>query len=160
MSPPVGADLLREVLAGGLVLEGTDDIFPSAIQVATSAYALDHDAEVLPEPFAFRPERWIMGSSPQVTAESVMAAESTFCLFSIGNRGCVGKNLAYLGMMITMARLLCRMDIRAVEGDVLGEGRFDLGWGRRNKGHYQLKDYFASHKEGPLVQFRMRSMGS
>ncbi|KAL8742622.1 MAG: hypothetical protein Q9184_008223 [Pyrenodesmia sp. 2 TL-2023] len=118
MNPPVAADLNREALAGGVtvdnhhVREGTN--------IGVSIYSLQHNEDIFPDPFFFRPERWIPDESTGVTAESVAVCESAFAPFSIGPRGCPGKNLAYMEMSITMAKVLYLSDVQAVEGDDLG----------------------------------------
>ncbi len=62
------------------------------------------------------------------------AQRTKFAPFS-ASRACVGKNLAYLELMVTMGTLLYRIDVSISEdggGEVLG-----LMWGRRNKGQFQ-----------------------
>lgn len=153
MSPPGSSDMVREVLPGGLHLHS--DFIPQGTQVGTGIYSLHHSQDLYPDPFNFRPERWIV--SDAVSADSVALAESGFFPFLTGSRGCPGKNLALMQLSVIMARLLFRLDIRAVEGDTLGEGHPELGWGRRNKGQFQTKDAFVPVRNGPLVQFRLRN---
>lgn len=156
MNPPGGTELNREVLPGGLTVD--DQVFDQGTNIGTALYCLHHDARIFPDPFSFRPERWIVDEKAGVGAESVASAESAFAPFSIGSRGCIGKNLAYMEMTVTMARLLWRLEVRKLEGDRLGEGGPEMMWGRRDEGHFQVKDAFVSLRDGPMVQFKEREM--
>ncbi|KAL8997141.1 MAG: hypothetical protein Q9169_003524 [Polycauliona sp. 2 TL-2023] len=135
VNPPVGGDLNREVLAGGTTVEG----------------------QYLPEGTIVGPERWLAEEQDDAsTPAKVAARESNFAPFSMGPRGCPGKNLAYLEMSITMAKVLYLYDVKAVEGNNLGGGDSHQVWGRRNREHYQTWDSFISIRHGPSVQFRKR----
>jgi cytochrome P450 len=152
LSPPVGGILPREVLPGGLEIDGL--FIPEGIIVGTPHYALHHNPTYYPDPFSFRPERWLVGGSPDNTQEAVELAQSAFCPFSTGPRGCIGKGLAYVELMTTLARVVYLYDLRLAEGISVGEGNPMLEWGRHRKGEYQLMDSFTSMKDGPYVQFR------
>jgi len=152
LSPPVGGILPREVLPGGLEIDGL--FIPEGIIVGTPHYALHHNPAYYPDPFSFRPERWLVGGSPDNTQEAVELAQSAFCPFSTGPRGCIGKGLAYVELMTTLARVVYLYDLRLAEGISVGEGNPMLEWGRHRKGEYQLMDSFTSMKDGPYVQFR------
>lgn len=154
LSPPVGGILPREVLPGGIDIDGHH--IPAGIVVGTPHYAIHHNAKYFPQPFEYRPERWII-NSPNVTEQDVDLARSAFCPFSIGPRGCIGKGMAYMELRTTLAMTLFMYDMRLAPGSRLGEGRPDWEWGRQRVGEFQLKDTFTSQNfGGPLVQFRMR----
>ena len=135
MNPPVAGDMNREVMQGGLTVDG--HVFKEGTNIGVSLYSLHRNESIIQDPSVFRPERWILDEKNGVTAESIAAVESAFYPFSYGSRACPGKNLAYLEMTITMAKILYLGDVRAVEGSELGAGRTDMTWGRRNKMHYQ-----------------------
>ncbi len=158
MSPPVPSDLNREVLPGGIEIEGK--FVPEGINVGTNTYSLHYNELAFPDPFLFRPERWIV--SERNSAADVAAAQQSFVPFSAGPRACVGKNLAYLELMVTVGRLLYRTDVRISEdgGREVGQGGPGLMWGRRNEGQFQLKDMFVTKEEGPVVQFKRRWVDS
>ena len=59
MSPATPGALWREVLEGGLFLDGHH--IPAGYEVATSIYAIHHNEAYFPDSYAFRPERWIPG---------------------------------------------------------------------------------------------------
>ena len=153
LNAPVSAELPRQVLPGGLRVEGRAPL-PAGTTVGTALHALHHRADVFPEPFAFRPERWLAGAAPDVTAASVARAEAAFHPFSLGARRCPARGLAYVEMSVALAKLLLRADVRLSEGDETGAGRAALGWGRREAGHYQEKEGFVMERDGPVVQFR------
>jgi len=163
LSPPVGGLLPREVLPGGILIDGHQ--FPAGTVVGVPHYALHHKEEYFPDPWAFRPGRWIVASEGgeeggEGTPQSVALAREAFCPFSVGPRGCVGKGMAYLELSVALARVVWLFDFRLTtggSGDVgLGEGRPDAEWGRHRRGEYQLFDAFVSMKDGPLVEFRAR----
>lgn len=156
MNPPGGAELSREVLPGGLTVDG--EFFDQGTNIGTALYCLHHDEQIFPNPFAFQPERWIADDKAGISAESVARAEAAFAPFSIGSRGCIGKNLAYMEMTVTMARLLYRLEVKKLEGDRLGEGGPEMMWGRNHAGHYQVKDAFIALRDGPMVQFKEREV--
>ena len=85
-------------------------------------------------------------------------AQSAFCPFSIGPRGCIGKVLAYVELTTSLARTVFLYDMKLADGIHVGEGNPALKWGRKRKQEYQLRDSFTSLKDGPLVQFRERQV--
>ena len=89
LSPSVGGVLPRLVLPGGVEIDGQQ--LPEGTVVGVPHYAIHHNSEYYPQPFEYKPERWIADSEPNVTAGSVSFGQSAFCPFSIGPRGCIGK---------------------------------------------------------------------
>lgn len=160
LSPSVGGLLPREVLAGGMVIAG--EHIPAGTVVGTPHYTIHHNAEYYPSPFAYEPERWLAGATRrttgQVTAEEeVHRAQSAFCPFSVGPRGCIGKGLAYVEMSVTIARTLYLYDMRRAVGvKDPGEGSPDAEYGRHRVEEFQLSDTFTSVKDGAMVEFRKR----
>ena len=156
LSPPVGALLPREILAGGLTVD--DHHFPEGIDIGVPHYALHHNELHYPDPFVFKPERWIVSTDSNCSTSSeaaVAAAQSAFCAFSLGQFGCVGKTLAYAEMSVILARIFWQYDIR-LRGNI-GEGRTNLGKGRERTNEFQTWDGFTSTHEGPMVEFKCRS---
>lgn len=153
MTPPVGAEPARQVREGGTWVEG--HFFPEGTKLSTGFYCLSYNEDVYPEPFKFRPERWIVGEG--ASPESLALAESGFCAFSTGSRGCIGKNLAWVEMMIVMAKLIWHFEVQQDEKNHLGAGDPAGMYGRREVEQYQVKDAFVAMRDGPMVQFRKRS---
>ncbi|KAM3422487.1 hypothetical protein BST61_g2834 [Cercospora zeina] len=170
LAPSVGGLLPREVLAGGIVID--DERIPAGTVIGVPHYAIQHNEKFFPAAFDFVPERWIAGSvwptsssSPgqgvEVTSEAVSLAQSAFCPFSVGPRGCIGKGMAYNELMLTLARMMFMYDMRLAPGSTLGEGTPETKeYGRHRRAEFQLQDTFTSMKEGPLVQFRPRELSS
>lgn len=158
LTPPIAGVLPREVLQGGMDIDGVH--FPAGVDVGTSAYALHRSGKYFPDPLSFRPERWIPAGGI-VSEESVALAQSAFCPFSRGPRGCSGKGMAYSEMMMILARTLRLFDVRlgdetaalAVGG---GKGRVDTPAARMVE--FATKDKFVAGHDGPFVAFRARSM--
>jgi cytochrome P450 len=153
MSPPIGGFLPRDVLSGGATIDGHH--VPAGAVVGCSAYSIHHNAAYFPSPFSYQPERWL-SSEGTATKESIELAQSAFCPFSLGPRGCIGRNMAYMELLTTVARTVWLFDMKLAGR--LGEGLPDgTEWGRDRKGEYQLEDVFVSRKEGPLVEFVKRT---
>ena len=144
----------REVLPGGLDIDGHH--FPAGTVIGTPHYAIHHNDAYYPDPFTFNPSRWIESADDATIVASVQRAQSAFCPFSIGPRGCVGKTMAYAEMKILLARVTWLYDMRLKQGSTLGEGHPKLGWGRARKDEFQLYDWFAARVSGPLIEFRRR----
>lgn len=153
MTPPVLAEPARHVREGGTIVEG--HFFPEGTQLSTGLYCLSYNEEVYPEPFKFQPERWILGEG--ATVESLALAESGFCAFITGSRGCIGKNLAWLEMMLVMAKLVWNFELRQDVNDQTGAGQVDGPIGRREVEQFQLKDAYVGIRDGPMVQFKKRA---
>ena len=154
LSPSVGAILPREVLRGGMVVDGT--YFPSGTDVGVSAYSLHHDESIFPCAFTYRPERWL--EEEGFTQDDVTRAHTGFCPFSIGRTSCIGRNLAYAEMSLTVARMIWLFDMQLAPGATEGEGGPGLGSWRTRRNEFQLYDHFTSTHRGPIVQFKARGL--
>lgn len=156
MTPPVAAEPSREVLPGGTTVG--DHYFPAGLHLSTGLYCLSYNSNVYPEPFKFRPERWIVDETGKEgsSAESVRLAEDGFCAFSYGTRGCVGKNLAWLEMRLVIAKTLWMYDIQADPKSRIGGGDRHGKPGRQTEDQYQIYDIFVSGRKGPMLQMRRR----
>ncbi|TID26360.1 cytochrome P450 [Venturia nashicola] len=153
LSPPVGGGLPRQVLQGGLTIDS--HVIPAGIDVYVPHYTIHHNSDYFPAPFSYNPSRWLPESARQAEID---LAHSAFCPFSVGPRGCIGKGMAYIEMMETLARVMWLFDMRLAPGrEDVGAGAAGHEEGRRRAGEYQLKDTFTSMKDGPIVQFRARA---
>lgn len=155
LCPANPGELPRQVMVGGQVVDGIS--FPQNTLLGVSAYAIHHNPEHFPDPFKFRPERWIVDAENGVDSESVSRARAAFFSFSIGGSACIGKPLAYQEISTTLARVLYRFDIRRKPGDGLGAGNPALEAGRRNPNEFQLDDVHAVITAGPMIEFKRRS---
>jgi cytochrome P450 len=165
LAPPASAPLYREAGVGGTKVAGC--FIPQGLRVATGTYAIHHNPVYFPKPFSYVPERWTEPPSPYLTDGNpndipLVAPEAkvAFNPFSLGERSCVGQNLANLEMMLALARVLCVVDFRVPEDETLrkvGEGGVGKGVGReRRDEEYQLWDIWGSDKVGPFLEFRRR----
>ncbi|MCJ1387185.1 hypothetical protein MMC18_000025 [Xylographa bjoerkii] len=151
LTPPVAGLMSREVLPGGLDIDGHH--FPAGVDIGTCHYALQHSETYYRNAFGYDPLRWII--SDRNTAEDVALAQSAFCAFSIGPRGCAGKAMAYMEMTIILARMVWLFDVRLAKGDPLGQTSMSAAAAQQQR-DYQTMDKFVSKVFGPVVEFRGR----
>jgi cytochrome P450 len=156
LAPPVPSQMYREVLADGITVDGQQ--IPVGTVVGVSPYVIHHNPEYYPEPFVFRPERWIVDEKAGVSEENVATARSAWCPFSLGTRGCIGKRLAYIELICSLGTLLYAYDLRLpVREQQIGRGNpANKTWGRARESEYQLVDKFLADRDGPMVEFKAR----
>lgn len=131
MSPGVPGYLTREAPEGGTI----DGYYmPPAAQVGIPTWTIHRDPDVYPEPQIFKPERWLVESD-----EEMQRLRSCWYPFSTGTRGCIGKNMAYHSIYLTVARLAFQFEIESREPLPL---------------EFHVKDHFAAgEKNGPFLKF-------
>jgi cytochrome P450 len=138
MSPPTGSALWREVMTGGTSIDG--HFIPAGCDVGVGIYAIHHNKALFPEPFEFRPERFLSRGN---TGIEPLNARRGFIPFSIGTRGCIGKGLAMAEIMLTMACIMRVSDFRCTDN----EGSEVM------EGEYKLWDHITGAKKGPWLHF-------
>ena len=145
----------REIEDPGTPIDG--EYLPPGTDVGTSMYAIHHNEDYYPDPYVFKPERWLHVVNTEDEVERVYGA---FNPFSLGPRGCVGRGLAYMELSDTLAKLLWHLDLRKPEGPLgkVGEGRSWFRNGRHHVKEFQLVDHLTSIKDGPFVEFRRREL--
>jgi cytochrome P450 len=154
LSPAVLSQLPREVMKGGIMVD--DHFVPEGMVVGVPAYVVHHNKTTFPEPWSFRPERWL--AAGDVSKEQVKRAQEAMCAFSLGPRGCVGKKLAYMEIRIAVASLLWFYDLmEAQDASRNGGGDPTLEEGRQRRDEFQLFDCFGADREGPVLCFRRRN---
>jgi cytochrome P450 len=153
MAPPAPGGFPREVCKGGATIDG--HVIPAEANVFVPTWTIHHNPEYFPKPFTYRPERWIVNDGEEgkdlgVSKAEVQKAQKAFCAFSLGPRGCLGKNMAYIEMMLAIARVLFMFDIKSA--GTLGEGTPGPNeWDRKDV--YQMRESFTARKDGPLIKF-------
>lgn len=81
-----------------------------------------------------------------------------FCPFSVGDRGCAGKPMAYLEASLVLAKTLWYFDFKPAPGKLgrIGGGSSEMGAGRNRVDEYQLYDVIAGQHDGPYLVFTPR----
>lgn len=143
VNPPVGSSMQRQVTKGGVSING--EYFGEGTLVGGSIFAIQHNERYYRDPFSFRPERWIAEQGTEAEKDEIALAKSAFCPFSLGNRGCIGRQMAYNELSMALGRVFYQYDIRLKEGDHTGEGYKD---------EYDLFDAFVAFRDGPMIEFR------
>ncbi|TRX96862.1 hypothetical protein FHL15_002168 [Xylaria flabelliformis] len=120
ISPPATGLMWRELASvekeddkESLVIDG--HVIPHGTQVSVSIYSLHHNAEYFPDPFIFRPERWLEDSEDNEATRKAMS--DAFAPFLVGSRSCAGKPMAYLEVSLTLAKTLWYFDFEPSVGD-------------------------------------------
>lgn len=155
LAPPAPGTLWRELLRddtkenGPLVIDG--HVVRPGTQVGVCIYALHHNEDYFPEPFAFKPERWLVDNA-------TTRLHQAFVPFSIGPRSCAGKTLAYLKVGLTTAKTLWYLDFDrpASRLDDIGGGKLGRPGGRGRPEEFQVYDIFTSDFDGPALAFYPR----
>ena len=154
LSPPVGGLLPREVLPGGIDIDGHH--FPKGVDVGTPHYALHHHEKYYADAFTFRPSWWIVDSETGVTESDVRRSQSAFCPFSIGPRSCPRKGLAYIELMIVLARMILLFEFRLLKRSSLGERMIENE--KQCVPEFETLDGFVATNDGPMVEFRLKTL--
>ncbi|RKP09113.1 cytochrome P450 [Thamnocephalis sphaerospora] len=108
--PVGGGDIHRVVPKGGAELCGK--YLPENTIVMAPQYALNHWDKIWDEPNAFRPERWLTTDSARLDE-----MKRAFFPFSTGTRACVGRELAWMELRVTLASLIRRFEVEVVRGN-------------------------------------------
>lgn len=92
--------LPRVVPAGGWnfhsSISGKSYHLPSGTLVSCQIHTLHHNANVFPDPFAFKPERWLETKEHSPSPEM----QRDFIPFSLGARQCIARNLAMTELVL------------------------------------------------------------
>lgn len=152
LSPPSLTPLWRERDGSStepLVVDG--HVVPNGTEVSVHLYSILHNSHYFPEPFAFRPERWLEKDD----GAKVRRAQVSF---GIGDRSCAGKSMAYMETSIAIARTLWYFDFSIAPGEVgkLGDGRHGCRDPWATSGQFQLQDILAADHDGPNLIFKLR----
>lgn len=164
LAPPSLAPLWRELEASAtepLVVDG--HVIPRGTEVGIHLYSVLHDPDNYPEPFAFRPERWLVpedGGAPDSpeSRDARARMRRAQVSFGLGDRGCAGKAMAYMETSVTLARALWYFDFEMAPGEAgkLGIGREGSNDPWAGPDQFQLDDILVADHDGPNVVFKPR----
>jgi cytochrome P450 len=179
LSPPAPGCFWRETTGPGAFIDGV--FVPPNYDVGVGIYALHHNPLYFSDPYAFRPERFLLvetseqrrctisPNSPSRSMPTSLASPhemsssnnaqgalpdigSSFAPFLLGPRTCPARRLAYLEMCHLIARIMWSLDFRVMGYYMQGES----GVSRGKESEFQLWDIFSADKRGPLLQFKKR----
>ncbi|KAI0893412.1 cytochrome P450 [Annulohypoxylon nitens] len=157
IAPPVPGTLWREASPElgnkPLVIDG--HVVPPGTQIGVNTYTIHHNEEYFPDAYSFKPERWLASETPEAQRKLMNEA---FCPFSVGDRGCAGKPMAYLEASLVLAKTLWYFDFKSAPGKLshVGGGSSEMGAGRNRVDEYQLYNVIAGQHDGPYLVFTPR----
>jgi len=157
LSPGVGGLLPREVLPGGITVDG--EFFPPGTDIGVARYAIQHEEAYFPDPFAFKPSRWLTPEEyPDggFNAQKVLLAKAASSPFSSGRSSCVGKTLAYQEMTIIIARMVWLFDMRLDPEGELTTPYKGVYVDKKRYIEFPTFDGFVATHNGPMIQFKLR----
>ena len=82
--------------------------YPVGCSLVANGYLIHHDPDIYPDPYAFRPERFV----------DEKPGTYTWIPFGGGRRRCLGSSFAMLEMKIVLRILLGACELRAAAGGV------------------------------------------
>jgi cytochrome P450 len=158
MSPPIGGTLWREQADRNsdepFVVDGC--VIPPGTHVGVNIYSIHHNEHYFPEPFVFKPERWLVDDNR--TDADVDGNFGAFTPFSVGSRSCIGKAMAYLEASLVIAKTLWYFDFEKCHGSLseVGAEKRRLRGGDGKLNEFQLHDVITSLHDGPYLTFKPR----
>ncbi|KAK4206796.1 cytochrome P450 [Rhypophila decipiens] len=135
-------------------------VIPPGTMVVVNTYCIMHNEEYFPDPFAFRPERWLAEDGED--EKTFQLRRRAFVPFGTGEAMCLGKGMAYLETSLVVAKTLWYFDFyRApgAAGDLGGGATVKTGKdpARGRVDEFQLYDGIVSDHDGPGLVFTRRS---
>ncbi|PVH93385.1 cytochrome P450 [Periconia macrospinosa] len=147
MSPAGLCELQRQVLPGGIMIDG--DYFPENTVVGTAAWCDAYNDEVYGDAAIYRPERWLSEDAERIKAN--------FHPFGIGPHNCAGTNFALQELLLMVAKTVHRFEFRLSPEWAKGAGmRHRRRVGDKHVPHFHLRDAYITVRDGPVLQFRKR----
>ncbi|KAF2488652.1 cytochrome P450 [Lophium mytilinum] len=134
MRPPLRGGLPRVTPKEGMQIDGEWIAGNTTVSVPT--YSLHHDADLFKDPWTYRPERWL--------EENAAELQSVFIPFSAGGRGCIGRNVSYLELLVVVSTLMRRYDFEFEAGP-----GFEL----------ETKDTVNAHPGPMMMKLKRRKFG-
>jgi cytochrome P450 len=104
--------------------------YPPGVLLLASAYLVQHDPAIYPEPYAFRPERFV-GNSP---------GTYTWIPFGGGRRRCLGASFALQEMKIVVRTVVDRYELSAVSDELERTARRSITFSPSRRATIVLRD--------------------
>jgi cytochrome P450 len=82
--------------------------YPPGVVLIVSAYLVHHDPDIYPEPYAFRPERFLESAGGKAPGTY------TWLPFGGGRRRCLGASFAMVEMKVVLSAVLGRYELQPV----------------------------------------------
>ncbi|KAF2261871.1 cytochrome P450 [Lojkania enalia] len=108
---PVAPGLPRLVPRGGDTVDGI--FVPEGTVVSTNAFSANLSSRNWEDPMTFKPDRWAKDRVSK-SWDILEAAQP----FSLGPRGCIGQNLAWVEMNFIICKLMWSFDFELVNADM------------------------------------------
>ncbi|KAG4436050.1 Zeaxanthin epoxidase, chloroplastic [Cadophora sp. M221] len=137
---PAPANQQRVVPVGGAMIDG--HFIPAGTTVAVAPFAAVRSPLNFVDGEKFAPERWL--GDKHYASDNLHASQP----FSLGPRGCIGKNLSFFEMRLILTHLLWNFDLALAEGKVSSHCK--KRWDETDMECYQTwmkPDLWASLKE-------------
>ncbi len=115
--------------------------YPRGVALLASAFLVHHDAEIYPEPYAFRPERFV-GAAP---------GTYTWIPFGGGRRRCLGASFALQEMKIVLRTVLGRCELGPGGTRPEGTGRRSITFSPDRGASVVLRDRRPAAAPAPLA---------
>jgi len=132
--PPVPGAIPRDTTCP-TVIAGVQ--FPQGVEVTVPTWAICRDSRYFTNPDEWIPERWI-----DVAYEKDQTiGRAAWKPFSLGPRGCIGRNLAYMEARLGVAHWVRKLDFAFVEPN----------------GSYEVADFTVAERSELLVNITPRS---
>lgn len=87
-------------------------IIPAGTSVGMDSYHMHTNADVFPDPFVFRPERWL--GNPK-GPDGRQPLTNYLTSFGAGSRICVAMHLAYMEVFVALGVIFRRHDLELFE---------------------------------------------
>ena len=133
---------LTRVVPSSATLQVGGHTLPPGTVVGCAAYTLHHNPEVFPEPFEFRPERWLERGQDEGLGRPSM--EKSMMPFGMGGRACIGKNVSLKQLYETVLAVVSADPGKdLLEGARMQQNRIDIieWFNGEIKGHHLDVDW-------------------
>ncbi|CDM31323.1 hypothetical protein DTO013E5_30 [Penicillium roqueforti] len=100
-------------LSPGLAIDG--EWIPEGTEIYTSAWTVTHNPQMFKDPMKFDPNRWLNEKSTDIKESSQP--------FSLGPRGCLGRNFALMELNLILSKLCWKYDMELMDQSLDWEGQ-------------------------------------